>query len=87
MQKQYYAFISYSRKNSKAANFLHRQLQHFRIPVKYVSRVYSALNDRAKALEFLRRAVYIAEKALGAEHQTTLQFKNELQTLENNCQN
>lgn len=48
---------------------------------------YSALGDRAKALEFLRRAVYIAEKTLGAEHQTTLQYKNKLQTLENSEQN
>ena len=34
---QYYAFISYSRKNSKAASYLHKQLEHFRVPVKYVA--------------------------------------------------
>lgn len=26
---KYYAFISYSRKNSKAAAYFHRQLEHF----------------------------------------------------------
>ena len=36
-QYQYYAFISYSRKNSAAAKFLHRKLEHFPVPVKYVS--------------------------------------------------
>ena len=35
---KYYAFISYSRKNSKAAGYLHKQLEHFRIPVKYVAK-------------------------------------------------
>ena len=34
---KYYAFISYSRKNSKAAAYFHRQLENFRIPVKYVA--------------------------------------------------
>lgn len=34
---QYYAFISYSRKNSKAASYLHKQLEHFRVPLKYVA--------------------------------------------------
>ena len=29
---KYYAFISYSRKNSKGAAFLHRGLEHFKIP-------------------------------------------------------
>ena len=37
MGKKYYAFISYSRKNSKAAAYLHKQLEHFRVPVKYVA--------------------------------------------------
>ena len=37
-QYKYYAFISYSRKNSKAAKYLHRQLEHFRVPVKYVAK-------------------------------------------------
>jgi tetratricopeptide (TPR) repeat protein len=36
-QYKYYAFISYSRKNSKAAVYLHRQLEHFRIPIRYVA--------------------------------------------------
>ena len=36
-QYRYYAFISYSRKNTKAAAYLHKQLEHFRIPVKYVA--------------------------------------------------
>ncbi len=35
-QYKYYAFISYSRKNSSAAAFLHKSLERFRIPVKYV---------------------------------------------------
>lgn len=38
VEKKYYAFISYSRKNSKAAAYLHKQLEHFRVPVKYVSK-------------------------------------------------
>ena len=38
MTYKYYAFISYSRKNSKAAAYLHRSLEHFRIPVKYVAK-------------------------------------------------
>lgn len=38
MTYKYYAFISYSRKNSKAATYLHRSLEHFRIPVKYVAK-------------------------------------------------
>ena len=33
---KYYAFISYSRKDSRAAAFLHRRLEKFRIPVKRV---------------------------------------------------
>ena len=33
---KYYVFISYSRKDSKAAAYLQRQLEHFRIPVKLV---------------------------------------------------
>ena len=33
---KYYAFISYSRKDSRAAAFLHRKLEKFRIPVKIV---------------------------------------------------
>ena len=37
-QYKYYAFISYSRKNSKAAKYLHKQLEHFRVPVKYVAK-------------------------------------------------
>ena len=37
-QYKYYAFISYSRKNSKAAAYLHKQLEHFRVPVKYVAK-------------------------------------------------
>lgn len=36
MEKKYYAFISYSRRNSKGAAYVHRQLEHFRVPVKYV---------------------------------------------------
>ena len=35
-QYKYYAFISYSRKNSSAASYLHKSLERFRIPVKYV---------------------------------------------------
>ena len=35
-QYKYYAFISYSRKNSSAAAYLHKSLERFRIPVKYV---------------------------------------------------
>ena len=35
---QYYAFISYSRKNSKSASYLHKTMEHFRIPVKYVAK-------------------------------------------------
>lgn len=34
---KYYAFISYSRKNSKASKYLQVELEHFRIPVKYVA--------------------------------------------------
>lgn len=48
-QFRYYAFISYSRKNSKAAAYLHKQLEHFRIPVKYV-----AEENRPKGQKFLR---------------------------------
>lgn len=33
---KYFAFISYSRKDSRAAAFLHRKLEKFRIPVKRV---------------------------------------------------
>ena len=40
MERTYYAFISYSRLNTAAASFLHRQLEHFRIPVKYVNEEY-----------------------------------------------
>ena len=46
---KYYAFISYSRKNSRAANYLHRQLEHFRIPVKLV-----AEENRPENSKFLR---------------------------------
>lgn len=46
---KYYAFISYSRKNSKAAAYFHRQLEHFRIPVKYV-----AEENRPPKQKFLR---------------------------------
>ena len=46
---KYYAFISYSRKNSKAATYFHRQLEHFRIPVKYV-----AEENRPPKQKFLR---------------------------------
>lgn len=46
---KYYAFISYSRKNSKAAAYFHRQLEHFRIPVKYV-----AEENRPPRQKFLR---------------------------------
>ena len=49
MEKKYYAFISYSRKNSKAAAYLHKQLEHFRIPVKYV-----AEENRPAGQKFLR---------------------------------
>ena len=38
VEKKYYGFISYSRKNSNAAAYLHKQLEHFRVPVKYVSK-------------------------------------------------
>ena len=48
-QFRYYAFISYSRKNSKAAAYLHKQLEHFRIPVKYV-----AEENRPAGQKFLR---------------------------------
>lgn len=48
-QFRYYAFISYSRKNSKAAAYLHKQMEHFRIPVKYV-----AEENRPKGQKFLR---------------------------------
>ncbi len=34
---KYYLFISYSRHDSRAAAYLQRQLEHFRIPVKLVS--------------------------------------------------
>ena len=34
---KYYAFISYSRKNSKASSYLHKKLEHFRVPIKYVA--------------------------------------------------
>ena len=34
---KYYAFISYSRKDSRAAAWLQRQLEHFRIPVRHVT--------------------------------------------------
>ena len=40
MERKYYAFISYSRLNTAAASFLHRQLEHFRIPKKYVNEEY-----------------------------------------------
>ena len=33
---KYFAFISYSRKDSRAAAFLHRKLEKFRIPIKRV---------------------------------------------------
>ena len=34
---KYFAFISYSRKDSRAAAFFHRKIEHFRIPTKYVA--------------------------------------------------
>ena len=34
---KYFAFISYSRKDSRAASFFHRKIEHFRIPTKYVA--------------------------------------------------
>lgn len=40
MEQKYYAFISYSRQNAEAASFLHKQLEHFRIPAKYVDKKY-----------------------------------------------
>ena len=46
---KYYAFISYSRKNSKVAAYFHRRLEHFRIPVKYVSE-----ENRPPKQKFLR---------------------------------
>ncbi len=49
MEKKYYAFISYSRKNSKVAACVHKQLEHFRIPVKYV-----AEENRPDGQKFLR---------------------------------
>lgn len=45
-QYKYYAFISYSRKNSKAAKYLHKQLEHFRVPVKYVAKENLPLNQK-----------------------------------------
>ena len=33
---QYYLFLSYSRIDSRAAAYLHRKIEHFRIPVKFV---------------------------------------------------
>ena len=35
-QFKYFAFISYSRKDSRAAAFLHKKLEKFRIPIKRV---------------------------------------------------
>ena len=40
MEYKYYAFISYSRKNNKAAAYLHKSLERFRIPVKYVAKEF-----------------------------------------------
>lgn len=37
MGYKYFAFISYSRKDSRAASFFHRKIEHFRIPTKYVA--------------------------------------------------
>lgn len=37
---KYFAFISYSRKDSRAAAFLHRSLEHFRIPTRLVEPQY-----------------------------------------------
>ena len=36
MEFKYFAFISYSRKDSRAAAFLHKKLEKFRIPIKRV---------------------------------------------------
>lgn len=35
---KYYLFISYSRRDSRAAAYLQRQLEHFRVPVKLVAK-------------------------------------------------
>lgn len=45
-QFKYYAFISYSRKNSKAAAYLHKQLERFRIPVRYVAEENRPVNQK-----------------------------------------
>lgn len=37
---KYFAFISYSRKDSRAAAFIHRSLEHFRIPTRFVEPQY-----------------------------------------------
>ena len=47
---KYFAFISYSRKDSRAAAFLHRKLESFRIPIRRVPE-----EMRAGLRKFVRR--------------------------------
>lgn len=37
---KYYAFISYSRRDARAASYFQRKMEHFRIPTKYVEKKY-----------------------------------------------
>lgn len=46
MPYKYFAFISYSRKDSRAAAFLHRSLEHFRIPTRFVDPQYRPANGK-----------------------------------------
>lgn len=43
---KYYAFISYSRRDARAASYFQRKMEHFRIPTKYVSHDRLPLNRK-----------------------------------------
>ena len=74
---KYYVFISYSRKDSKAAAYLQRQLEHFRIPVKLVPKellpagqkfLRPVFRDKRDLENSERSFTKDIEKALGSSH-------------------
>ena len=67
----YYAFISYSRNDSKAAAYLQRKLEHFRIPVK--------LRSSSNGQKFLRPVFRDRRDLENTEHSFTDDIKAALE--------
>ena len=79
---KYYLFISYSRADSKAAAYLQRQLEHFRIPVKYVPK--ELLPDDQKFLRPVfrdRRDLKTSEASFTTDIKTALEVSRYLLVL------